>query len=90
MTPASNVGGTGDLAYTHEDLGFNKHMVTVTAAPGLMETESSIDQRILIFSNKFAAKTCSKAFKMLHDPNLDQSTAKGFMKRSRTYVFLCE
>lgn len=34
----SEVGGTGDVGFSHEDLGANKHLVTVTATPGLMET----------------------------------------------------
>jgi len=33
VQPASEVGGTGDLKYSHESLGNNKHLLTVTAAP---------------------------------------------------------
>ena len=86
----SEVGGTGDVGFTHEALGANKHLITVTAAPGLMETEGSIAQRIHIFANKFAAKTCPSSFEFIHDPNFSQSTAGGFMKRTRTYVFVCQ
>src|SRR2546426_11359543 len=54
--------GEDDVRYTHEPLGSGKHLVTVTAAPGVMETEGSIEQRIHIFANKFAAQTCSSTF----------------------------
>lgn len=84
------VGGTGDIGFTHESLGANKHLITVTAAPGLMETEGSIAQRIHIFANKFAAKACPSSFEFVHDPNFDQTIAGGFMKRTKTYVFVCK
>ena len=86
----SEVGGTGDVGFTHESLGANKHLVTVTAAPGIMETEGSIAQRIHVFANKFASKTCSGSFEFIHDPNFDQTIAGGFMKRTKTYVFICK
>lgn len=87
---ASDVGGTGDVRYTHEPLGSNKHLLTVTAAPGLMETEGSIAQRVHIFANRFAAKTCPASFEFVHDPNFDQTIAGGFMKRTKSYVFNCK
>lgn len=83
------MGGTGDIGFTHESLGTNKHLLTITAAPGMLETEGSIAQRIHIFANKFAAKTCPIAFNFIHDPNFDQTIAAGFMKRTKTYVFMC-
>jgi hypothetical protein len=86
----SEVGGTGDVGFTHEPLGVNKHLLTVTAAPGVMETEGSIAQRIHIFANRFAAKTCPSSFEFVHAPNFDQSIAGGFMKRTKTYVFVCK
>ena len=88
--PGSEVGGTGDLQYDHEQLGAFKHLLTVTAAPGFMETEGSIAQRVLIFANKYAAKTCPTAFEFVNDPNLTQGTAFGWMKRTRSYVFVCK
>ena len=54
----SDVGGTGDIKYDHDALGGGKHFLTVTAAPDIMETEGSIAQRIHIFANKYAARTC--------------------------------
>jgi len=90
LEQGSEVGGTGDVGYTHEKLGANKHLVTVTAAPGVMETEGSIAQRIHIFANRFAAKTCPTSFEFVHDPNFDQSIAGGFMKRTKTYIFICK
>jgi hypothetical protein len=86
----SQVGGTGDVGYEHEPLGANKHLLTVTAAPGLMETEGSIAQRIHVFANRFAAKTCPTTYEFVHDPNFDQKIAGGFMKRTKTYVFMCK
>lgn len=86
----SDVGGTGDIKYDYEALGGGKHFLTVTAAPGIMETEGSIAQRIHIFANKYAARTCPNSFEFVHDPNFDQSLAAGFMKRTKSYVFQCE
>jgi|SRR3990167_405017 len=85
----SDVGGTGDIKYDHEELGSGKHFLTVTAAPGIMETEGSIAQRIHIFANKYAARACPGLFEFVHDPNFDQSLAAGFMKRTKSYVFQC-
>lgn len=85
----SEVGATGDIGFNHENLGSQKHLLTVTATPGIMETETSITQRIHIFANRFAAKTCKMSFEFIHDPNFDQKTAGGFMKRTKTYVFVC-
>lgn len=62
-------------------------MLIVTAAPGMMETESSIAQRILIFANKFAAEKCPDGFDFVSDPNFDQKISSGWMKRTKTYVF---
>jgi len=75
LTPGSDVGGTGDVRYTHERLGTDKHLLTVTAALGLAETEGSIFQRIHVFANQFAAKTCSKGFEFTNDPNMTQPTS---------------
>lgn len=86
----SEVGGTGDVGLSHESLGANKHLLTVTAAPGVMETEGSIAQRIHISANRFAAKTCPSSFEFVHDPNFDQKIAGGFMKRTKTYLFICK
>lgn len=86
----SEVGGTGDIKYDHENLGAGKHFLTVTAAPGLMETEGSIAQRIHIFANRYAAKTCPGSFEFVHDPNFQQRLAAGFMKRTKSYVFQCQ
>lgn len=86
----SDVGGTGDTRYDHQDLGGNKHLLTVTAAPGMMETEGSIAQRIHVFAVKFAANTCANGFDFVHDPNFDQAIAGGFMKRTKSYVFQCK
>ena len=86
----SEVGGTGDVGFTHEPLGANKHLLTVTAAPGIMETEGSIAQRIHIFANRFAAKACPSSFEFVHDPNFDQTIDGGFMKRTKTYIFICK
>lgn len=90
VEPGSQVGGMGDVGYTHEPLGNGKHLLTVTAAPGLMETEGSIAQRIHVAANRFAARTCPQAFQFVHDPNFDQTIAAGFMKRTRSYVFVCK
>jgi hypothetical protein len=54
----SEVGGTGDIKYSHENLGSGTHLVTVRVAPGMLETEDSMSQRMFVFANKFAAESC--------------------------------
>lgn len=90
VAEGSSVGGTGDLKYSLETIATDKYLLSITAAPGLLETEGSIAQRIHIFANKISAQTCPDEFKFLHDPNFDQKIAGGFMKRTKTYVFQCE
>jgi hypothetical protein len=85
----ATAGGTGVIRYSHDILGPNKHLLTITATPGVMETEGSIAQRIHIFAHTFASRTCIKYFEFIHDPNFDQSIAGGFMKRTKSYVFTC-
>ena len=87
--PGSEVGGTGGLSFTHDQLNDSRHLLTVTAAPGLLETEGSIEQRILIFANRFAAEQCDE-FNFLDDPNQDQRVAAGFMRRTKSFSFRCE
>lgn len=86
----SGVGGTGQITYTHDDLGNRKHMVAVTAAPGIAETEGAIGQRIHQFALRFAAQECPQTFTFIDDPNMTQDRGAGFMKRTRTYVFICQ
>ena len=83
------MGGTGGITFRHEEVARGRHLVTVTASPGIGETESSIAQRILISANRFAGAQCPGGFTFVDDPNADQKTAGGFMRRSRTYIFLC-
>ncbi len=85
----TDAGGTGGIRYQHEDLGNSKHLITVTASPGFMETEGSIRERINIYTKKFAAKACPKRFSFVDDPNLSGNYASGFAKRSQTFVFVC-
>lgn len=86
--PGSEVGGTGDIKYSHETLGNNTHLVTVHVAPGMLETESSMSQRMFVFANKFAAQTCPRRFEFIADPNrenrIDELTI-----RTKPYVFRC-
>ena len=85
----SEVGRTGNISFTHDQLTQTKHFLSVTAAPGLGETEGSIFQRIHQFSIRFSAQTCPGEFQFVSDPNLVQPTATGFMQRTRSYVFVC-
>ena len=55
-----------------------------------METEGSIFQRKQQFAYRFAAKTCPDELKFIDDPNMTQVTAAGFMKRTRSFVFVCQ
>jgi hypothetical protein len=85
----SEVGGTGNVSVRHERLGAEKHLITVSAAPGLGEAEGSIGQRILVEGNRFAAKMCVRGFQFDNDPNNQQQLGAGFMVRSRVFVFRC-
>lgn len=85
----SEVGGTGNIQFTHERLSSTRHFLTVTAAPGVGETEGSIRQRIYQFSVRFAATECPDQYRFVDDPNMQQVTAAGFMRRTRSYVFDC-
>ncbi|MEL6476305.1 MAG: hypothetical protein AAFR17_03185 [Pseudomonadota bacterium] len=85
--PGSSVGGTGGIQYTLTSLGASKNMLTVTAAPGLLETDGSIAQRIIIFANQFSAEHCGGAYQFVSDPNFYQPPAAGFMRRVRSFVF---
>jgi hypothetical protein len=87
--PGSEVGTTGNIQFTHERLNARRHFLTLTAAPGIGETESSISQRMHQFSVRFAATTCPSAYRFIDDQNMQQSTAVGFMRRTRSYVFDC-
>jgi hypothetical protein len=66
------VGGTGDISYSHQKLSGKNYLVTVSARPGLAETETSMNERIYIFANQFAAKTCPSGFDFLGNPNAGQ------------------
>lgn len=86
---AGSVGVTGSVVAEHEALGNGKHMLVVTASPALAETEGSIEQRILIHAQREAARICTGKFEFIVTPNGVVPLAAGFMKRSRSYVFLC-
>ena len=85
----SSIGATGGIKFTHEEISPKRHMLVVTAAPGIGETEGSIRQRIHQFSIRFSAKTCPEQYEFVNDPNMNQSLAAGFMRRTQTYVFDC-
>ncbi len=89
MASGSEVGITGSVGLNHEQLTTNKHLLTVTASPGIGETEGLIFQRQLVLASKFAAKACPSRYDFIHDPNFVQPVAAGFMKRTKTYVFQC-
>ena len=86
--PGSEVGSTGDIKYSHETLGNNTHLVTVRVAPGLLETEDSMSQRMFVFANKFAAQTCPQRFEFIADPNRERRTDE-LTVRVKPYVFRC-
>ena len=91
VTPAENtaVGGTGGIKYTIEKISDKKSLLTVTASPGFGETEGSIEHRIVLFANKFAAQQCPDDFEFSNAENSAQATDIGFMRRTKIYVFTC-
>lgn len=84
-----SVDGTGNVTAQHEALGNGKHMLVVTAAPALAETDGSIEQRIFIHAQREASRTCPGRFEFVDNPNGTAPLAAGFMKRSRSYIFAC-
>src|SRR5882724_5024698 len=58
VAPGSQVGGVGNIQYDHKQLNSNTHMTTVHVSPGMLETEVSMSQRMIAFTNEFAAQTC--------------------------------
>lgn len=85
----SAVGGTGNIKFTHEKLSSKNHMLVVSAAPGLGETDGSIAQRISSFANRFAAKTCPAKFDFSKGADPEGAISARFMERSKTYTFSC-
>jgi len=84
-----SVGGTGGISGYHERVGPEKYMLRVEAAPGILETEGSMKQRILIFANEYAADQCQGNFTFVQDESLAQAYTRTFMERSRLFVFEC-
>jgi hypothetical protein len=62
-------------------------MVTASVSPGLMETETSMSQRLVIFSSQFAAQTCPKGYDFVNNPATDQPVPGGLAQRTKTYRF---
>jgi hypothetical protein len=87
--PGTEVGATGNIQYTFEELTPTRRFLTLTAAPGIGETESSISQRMYQFAVRFAATNCPNEYQFIDDPNMSQETAFGLMRRTRSYVFDC-
>ncbi|QEL21728.1 hypothetical protein FQV39_03400 [Bosea sp. F3-2] len=85
----SEVGGTGNIKFTHERMGVKNHMLIVSASPGLGETEGSVAQRISGFANRFAAKTCPGTFDFSKGADPEGQMSARFMERSKTYTFSC-
>jgi hypothetical protein len=88
IAPGSEVGGTGDIKYSQENLGNGTHLVTVRVAPGMLETEDSMSQRMFVFENKFAAQTCRGRFEFIADPNRERRIDE-LTVRVKPYVFRC-
>jgi hypothetical protein len=88
VAPGSQVGGVGNISYDHKPLTANTHMVTVHVAPGLLETEGSMSQRMIVFANEFAAKTCPTGFSFIADPSPDLRVNQ-LTQRTKVYTFRC-
>ncbi len=88
VAPGSQVGGTGDIRFSHKPLNASTHLLTVDVAPGLLETEASMSQRMLEFANEFAAKTCLKRYDFVADPNPDIRVSN-LTQRHKVYTFRC-
>lgn len=89
VAPGSEVGGTGDIKFEHQEMPGKMHTISVLVRPGLAETETSMSQRMLAFGTKFAGQTCPKGFEFLNNPDPDRPTEAGFAQRQKTYTFRC-
>jgi hypothetical protein len=83
----SEVGTTGKIRFEHKALGGGSHLLTVQAAPGILETEESMGNRMLVFANEFAAKTCVGKYNYLGDPNPEYDNL--LVRRQKVYTFRC-
>ncbi len=83
--PGSQVGGTGDIQFSHADLGGKMHSLTVAVRPGVLETDGSMSQRNISFATKFAADACPSGFEFVTPPSPEMQTAQ----RTRSYTFRC-
>jgi hypothetical protein len=61
-------------------------MTTVHVSPGILETEGSMSQRMIAFTNEFAAKTCPKGFNFIADPSPDLRV-NALTQRDKIYTF---
>ena len=87
IAKGSEVGITGKIRFEHKPLGGNSHLLTLQAGPGILETDQSIGQRMLVFANEFAARTCSGKFDFLNDPNPEYDNQ--YVRRQKVYSFRC-
>jgi hypothetical protein len=88
VAPGSQVGGVGNIQYDHKQLNANTHMATVHVSGGILETEGSMSQRMIAFTNEFAAQTCPKGFDFIADPNPDLRV-NALTQRTKVYTFRC-
>lgn len=88
VAAGSQVGGVGNIQYDHKLLNANTHMVTVHVAPGILETEGSMSQRMIVFANEFAGQTCPKGFNFIADPSPDLRV-NALTQRTKVYTFRC-
>ncbi len=69
VAPGSEVGGTGDIQFDHQELSGRMHLLTVSARPGLAETETSLSQRNYIFQTSSRLKPVRRDLNLLITQN---------------------
>jgi S1-C subfamily serine protease len=81
------VGVTGGLDYSHNLLSDTRHSLEVAVSPGLLETDSSIKDRLDSFAWGFAERTCKEGDFSIFDKT---AVIASFMKRKKRYLVACE
>jgi hypothetical protein len=85
----SNVGGTGNLKFTHKALSGSKHLLTVTASPGLGEQRGLSSSDCLYLPTNLLRRLVQQDLTFSMIPIWTNQGRQVFMARSKSYVFSC-
>lgn len=80
----------GPLSHEHRVLGNKRHVILVTAEPGVAETDQQVVDRIRHASSELAGNICPDGFEMLHAPAFEGHWLEKLERRTESYVFACD